>query len=206
MAVAKNKIDWEALEREYRADVMSNVALAKKYSCAESSIRKRAKKYGWTKDLTKKVRERASAKLARVSVRTSNAQEDEKAIEEAAQVTVNVVLGHRQDLKQGRDICRLMLEELQDGTKHRVLIDEIVEQAADEEGWSDKARAAAQRAISLPSRSGVLRDLAQAMHKFQAMERTAFNIDENGQRADPLAELISAISDTSRGIDGYGDS
>lgn len=48
--MGKEQINWLAIEGEYRAGVLSNRALEKKYGVSEAAIRKRAKKEGWTKD------------------------------------------------------------------------------------------------------------------------------------------------------------
>ena len=52
----ENAIDWEAVERDFRIGALTNKELAAKHGVADSNIRARAKKYGWTKDLTETVR------------------------------------------------------------------------------------------------------------------------------------------------------
>ena len=50
MTTAKRKkIDWEAVEIDYCAGELSNCALARKYGCSDTAIRKKAKEKGWVR-------------------------------------------------------------------------------------------------------------------------------------------------------------
>ena len=49
----RKKIDWEGINREYRAGQVSISLIADAYGCSEGTIRKKAKKEGWKRDLTK---------------------------------------------------------------------------------------------------------------------------------------------------------
>lgn len=196
--------DWERIEREYRAGQLSIREIAKKFGPSEGAVRQRAKRYGWSRDLSKKVQDRTKDKLLRSDVRTSSA-DDEQIVEQAAQRGVQVVESHRRDINQGRELCGLLMGELRDGTVNRELLGEIIDEQADEEEWDHRKRAAAQRAISLPARAGVMRDLATAMKTLQGLERTAFNLDDQAPMKDPLDELLDSVMDSSRGIDGYAD-
>lgn len=52
----KPKIDWEAIEREYRAGQLSIREVARKHGVSDTAIRKEAKAKGWKRDLADKVR------------------------------------------------------------------------------------------------------------------------------------------------------
>lgn len=56
--------DWTGIEGDYRAGVLTGRAIARKYGCSESAIRKKAEKNGWVQDPTGTVRERVKANLA----------------------------------------------------------------------------------------------------------------------------------------------
>jgi hypothetical protein len=63
-AAAKSKPkkpDWEAIEKHYRANVISLRAIAAQFGIAESYIRKKAKAEGWERDLVDKVRKPEAA-------------------------------------------------------------------------------------------------------------------------------------------------
>ena len=48
--MSKPTIDWEAVEREYRAGQLSNRMIAEKHGISETAIRKRAKRDGWERE------------------------------------------------------------------------------------------------------------------------------------------------------------
>ena len=197
--------DWDRIEREYRANQLSNRELAKKHGPTEAAIRDRAKRYGWVKDLAKQVHAKTQEKLLRSELRTSNAQDDAQIIEDAAARGAEIIQSHRKDINDGRNMCGLLMRELRSGTEHAPILSEIIGQTADDEDWSDRAKSAAMRAISLPQRAGVMRDLANSMKVLQQLERTAFNLDGKASDRDPLDELLDCVMDSSRGIDGYTD-
>lgn len=202
---AKN-VDWERIERLYAAGQLSVHEIARNHEISEGTIRARAKKLGWTRDLDVQVKLRTKQKLLRETLRKRDAQTDAEIVEEAAAVGVAVVMSHRRDITQARGICGMLMSELRDGTEHRVLLGEIISQQADDDDWPDKAREAASRAISLPARAGIVRDLSNALKTLVTLERKAYSIDENKQtERDTLDEILEAVTDTSRGIDGYGD-
>jgi hypothetical protein len=61
--MAKN-IDWDSIEIHYRAGARALTDIAAEFGTAESSIRKRAKRYGWTRKPEALKRERVNARLA----------------------------------------------------------------------------------------------------------------------------------------------
>lgn len=98
--------DWEAIESAYRAGSLSIRSIAEKYGITEGAIRKKAKKEGWMRDLTGKVKAATKTKLVRTSgtqVRTPRT--DEEIVEEAASEAAAVVLAHRTVLAQWRGIA-----------------------------------------------------------------------------------------------------
>lgn len=110
--------DWEAIERAYRAGLLSLRAIADKYDTNEGTIRSRAKKHGWLRDLTEQVRTATNGKLSRKASRTDVTQhdvrEDAEIVEEAATEAAAVVLAHRADLAQWRSIANKLCDALQD--------------------------------------------------------------------------------------------
>lgn len=200
----RKTFDWDAIEKEYRAGQLSNREIAAKYGPTETAIRKRAKRDGWTRDLRDQVRKATADKLVRAEVRKPDTQDDDRVVDQVSDRAVEIVLSHRKDIREGREMTSLLFEELRDGTANRVLLHELVDQIAESEEWNERARSAAMRAISLPQRAGVLRDLANSMKVLQGLERTAYNIDDKDKPKDPLDELLDAVMDRSRGVDGYG--
>jgi len=109
--------DWEAIERAYRAGSLSLRGIADKYDTNEGTIRSRAKKHGWLRDLTDQVRAATSGKLSRKASRTDVTQldvrEDAQIIEEASTEAASIVIAHRADLSQWRAIANKLRNALQ---------------------------------------------------------------------------------------------
>lgn len=101
--------DWEAIERAYRAGQLSIRAIADQYGSNEGTIRSRAKKHSWQRDLTEQVRAATNDKLSRMASRATVTQrdlrEDAAIIDEAAEAGAAVVLAHRADLNVWRGIA-----------------------------------------------------------------------------------------------------
>ena len=108
--------DWEAIERAYRAGMLSLRAMAEQFGSKESTIRSRASKNGWKMDLTAQVKAATKEKLSRNTSRTTVAQsdvrEDAQIIEEASDVAASIVLSHRTDLAQWRGIANKLRDAL----------------------------------------------------------------------------------------------
>jgi hypothetical protein len=57
----RHKPDWEAIESQYRAGILSLRAVATQFGIAEGAIRKKAKAKGWQRDLDDNVRKAEAA-------------------------------------------------------------------------------------------------------------------------------------------------
>lgn len=174
--MSKPPVDWIAVEDDYRTGQLSNVMLANKHGVSEGAIRKRAKQHGWVKDLTRKVQQAVRAELVRDQVRAPYARESE-IIESAVATGVEVVREHRKDIRTGRSIIQMLFSELIDATNDRAEIEDAIDEecAGDE---NDQRRQKMLKAVALPTRAGVIRDLSTAMKNVILLERQAFNLDE----------------------------
>ena len=187
--------DWDAIYRDYRPGILSNVEIGKAHNVSEGAIRKRAKLKGWKKDLTGAVRERVREKLVRDEVRTPGASDAEIIEEKSDQLTAVLKL-HRKDVGTSQRLVALFQGQLEEAATSRNEIEESI--IDDTEGGEDgkpdiKRRTAMLKAVSLPTHAGVLRDLSLAQKNLIALERQAFNIDDDsgggGSVEDRLAEL-----------------
>lgn len=181
--MARKQVDWEAIEREFRAGQLSVVEIGRQFGVSHTAINKRAKANGWQRDLADKVRRRVAAQLvSEVSPEVSAARETET-IEIAARRGVEVVRQHRSDIQEASRLVRALLSELDEGTTHN---GDIVE-AIGSEDVSHQRRSAMLRAVALPSRAAVIKDLANSAKILIDLERRAFNLDEPQDDAPPTA-------------------
>lgn len=171
---SRKVVDWDAIEREYRAGQLSVVEIGRQFGVSHTAINKRAKKNGWTRDLTEKVRKEVSARLVSEEVSNANTRET---IELAATRGVQLVREHRSDIGGTRNAVTKMIEELHTTLSHTEEIeDDIIEETKDDKDGKRRARMLA--AVALPSRANVASTLAAALKTLIPLERQAFNLDD----------------------------
>lgn len=196
----KRTIDWEAVELDYRAGVKTLRTIAAEHGCAESAIRKRAKRDEWERDLEAKVRQKADELVRKAEVRKAVrttpeyvATEKEK-VEVLANVQANVMLGQRKDVGVTREIFCALQQELLFQVTNIELFDKLGELmfSPDDKGV-DKLNEAYKKAMSLPSRISSFKNMTDSEKVLVGIEREVFNIgsadDEKGKtlpaKADP---------------------
>lgn len=187
-APEKPATDWEAVEREYRAGQLSVAQIGREHGISHPAIFKRAKKHGWTRDLSAKVRQEVTARLVTDEVTAETKADPRKtkeAIEIAAKRGVEVVRQHRSAIDRLRKIADKLANQLDADT------DDIkeIEEAIEEETAGDKngdRRARMMKAVSLSTRAGVAQQLSATLKNLVALERQAFNLDDKSP-SDPDA-------------------
>ena len=102
MSAEKKPTDWESIERQYRAGVLSIREIGKAHDVSDTAIRKKAKTADWQRDLSAKVAEKVRSDLVRSEVRTANPQTEREIVEEAAATVVHVVRSHRTRITRSR--------------------------------------------------------------------------------------------------------
>ena len=180
MAKEKGIYDWEAIEKDVRAGIVSLREISRRHKCPESSIRKKIKVNDWERDLTDQVIKRAQAKLLRKDVRKSNAT-DAEIIEEKSEEVVGVVQSHRKDIACLKTEEQKILKELGDNPK-RLWIGQYQGVIIEKEV-----------AIAVTDRAAALNNLANVQHKRIVLERQAYNIgnDDGGDDEEGIVKKIT---------------
>ena len=109
---AKRKLDWEAIEREYRAGQISVREIAKGHGISDTAIRKAAKAEGWERALAEQVRKAVREKLVRIDSSRDLRANDREVLEGAAARGMEVVQSHRRDIRQLSDIADTLADRL----------------------------------------------------------------------------------------------
>lgn len=185
-------VNWVKVEKAYRAGILPVAQIAKQAGLTPPAIHQRAKRHGWTRDLTAGVRARTAEKLtlAMAEPFTSSSSpraiedrteaDDEETIEQAALTQIAVIREHSGAIRRGLDLTGRLMHELDTTTtKNGELLDMI--DGVDDE----KQRMALQRAVSLPARATVMRDLAHAARVWVGLERQAFRISDDRTKEMP---------------------
>jgi hypothetical protein len=205
-APARHRVDWPAVERDFRTGAFTLRELASKYGCSHVAIGKQARKNSWRQDLSKAVRAATNATVlastaARVEVAKS-AVAVTATVLAAAEVNKNVILGHRADIKEARNLVFALLAELRSSAmtedeKER-LVDLLTGPGAEPEDVS-VARRLVTKALGTAARIGGVKALAEAITKLQIAERKAFGLDASeddrpkGTLADELAAFVGQL-------------
>lgn len=186
----RNAIDWEGIEREYRAGIRSTRDIGAEYGCSHTLIQRRINAEGWEKDLSAKIRAKADAKVAKDAVSkivTMETKATEREIVEAnAELQAKIIREHRTDIIRYRKLCQAMLSQLESETGEPELFNQIGELlAAPDEKGTDKINDAYRKAISLPQRIDGVKKLAETLKTLIGLERQAFGIADNADGDKP---------------------
>jgi len=162
----RKKIDWESIEKEYRAGQLSIREISRKFNCAESGIRNKAKKLNWQRDLTKRVQDEVRNKLMRKDCAEAM-REDDEIVDEASNRAVEVIMLHRKDASNLRE-----------------LLAEVLNSFREHIDGEDKA------SQDYKNIGQFIKDGSLALYKLTEIERKAFNIDDkkppSGAEGDPI--------------------
>lgn len=178
---ASKPIDWERVEADYCAGVKSLREIAAEHGITEGTIRARAKKNDWPRNVAAKVAAKAEKILRndalRSELRTEKAATEREIIEASAQAIVNVKLSHRKSISRQRELVERLLQELESQTGDTDLFGQLGElmRAPDDKGV-DKLNEVYRKVIATPQRIDSLKKLAETLKHLIYLEREAFDI------------------------------
>ena len=113
----KRVIDWESIEREYSVGIKTDREIGREFSVSHVAIGKRAVKYGWTKDLSAKIKAKALDVITKAEVTSQVTKEklvtEKQIIEVNANIQATVILEEREDVKRLTRICEALEKQLE---------------------------------------------------------------------------------------------
>ena len=170
----KRRVDWDAVERDYRTDTLTLRELAAKHGVTHTTISRRAEREGWQKDLTEAVRQATNTRLINETVQqkcTTAHQNATDTVLVAAEVNTRVVMAHCKrlaDLHRLAEDAQAKLEEM-----GCTLVD---------------VREASTFVQAVNGLASITKTLIDA-------ERKAFGLDDEVKKgADTIEELLMAIA------------
>lgn len=216
----KKDADWALIRADFEAG-MSLRTLEAKYGVNYQTINKKAKKYGWTKDLGPKIEKRVKARLQAATVREARKAKllpeqpeypdsrpltEDQIIDANADVTVHIVTGHRDAIGRAKVICLGLFEELgaMNSMDLRELLEEaILEDTKDADTGIGTAKKGAQMrrstmlaAVSLSSRAAIMDRLGGSLKTVVRLEREAYNINVDTSADDDVTAALRALNNT----------
>lgn len=148
--MASIKHDWEKIELDYRAGLLTLREMADKHGLSNVSIHKRAKKHGWVRDLSAKIKAKADELVSRQEasklVSAERLANERELIDSSAQAIFSVKMSHRVKAKRHLDL-------------HEKLMEELESSSAD-----------------LPSRVDISKKMSDTLKTLITLEREAFDI------------------------------
>ena len=207
---AKKKVDYDLIEPGWRAGIKSPAQLAAEYTEATGqpvsrvAIIKHFEKRNVPRDLGAKIQAKAESLVAAAAVTgqvTAETRATETAIvEKNGRDVALVALGHRRDIKRGRELVISMLDELesQSSAETREAFRRLGEiMAAPDEYGRDKLNDAYMAAVSLPERIKGVKALTEALKNVVALEREAWGLNANvkpSDAANPVAAFLAGLT------------
>ena len=185
----RSDIDWEKIQKLYLAGHMTLQEMSDECGVVISAITRKAKKNGWTRNLSVAIRESAKAKIAAIDVcalieqsATESADKSAKTIKQAIDEASNIVAGVRLKHRDGLNDSRQYSSSLKSSLSSQLAL-----------GVSD-----ANELLKLAQISKLISDVEI---KIQEREDKIYNIsDDDGASSDDetkeiIVQLVSANGD-----------
>jgi hypothetical protein len=201
-----HKNDWEAIERDYRAGLLSLREMSSAHGVSHVTIKKRADREGWTRSLQPKIMARTEEIMARAEeiveqgatkeIAVALARDESEAahcelmardddlIEANSRRIAAVRMGHRKQITRMAGLSMTLLGELETQTIELASLEKLGElmRNPDETGM-DRLNDIYKRVISTPGRIDSMKKLSDTMKTVVSMEREAYSM--NAQPVDP---------------------
>ena len=198
MSARPKNVDWSAIERDYRSGVLSLRELSKRHGINHVSIKKRADKEGWGRDLAAKIQAKAEDIVNKWSIAyIANAPavgNDRQAIEANGNLVANVRLTHRRDIKRLLTLSASLLSELELQCIDPALLARFGElMRSPNEFGADRLNDLYAKIISTPVRVETTKKLAETLRLAIGLEREAWGIDKDKGDEKPTSALASLL-------------
>jgi len=175
------KIDWERIEIEYRAGLLSVREIAKSHGITHGAINKRCKRDGWVKDLQAKIKAKADELVSKREVSALVSKEvatsERILIESNASVIADIRMAHRTDIKRARLLAMELMMELESQTINAQLFEEFGELMRKEnKDGIDRMNDLYHKIISGAGRIDGMKKLSDTIKNLIGLEREAYGL------------------------------
>lgn len=159
----RKSYDWEAIEKDYRAGILSIREIARRHGCHEATIRGRGRRYGWHRDLTEEIRTRTRTRVSRKAPEEVKLTEEE-AIEEAVEQQVAVIRRHQGEFIEQWE----QIHSLQVNVKNGIEVIMV----------KDGKEKVVRLELTIQQKATVLNAVSNASARLVPLERQAYNIQD----------------------------
>lgn len=185
----KKVVDWELIEKLYRAGVMTVRQIGEQQDISHPAILKRAKKDGWTRDRAKAVQDKAKELVTKAvvtaSVTAATKLTDQVVENVMAQKVADIDLADRSDLQDGIDAIRVMGRELAELSRPEFrerleALGEFMDESYTKDNGAevkDKFNELYRYIVSLSGRIKMVKDLSSAVNVYIPLRRKVVGLD-----------------------------
>lgn len=181
---SKTAPDWERIEVDYRAGLLSVREIAKRQGTSHVLIAKRAKREGWERDLSAKIRAKADGLVAKQTAKKdAEPTGDEKAltaavIKENSEQLASVMITQRRSVTRAHALCMRLFDELEATTTEPELFSHLSEFLREEGGEAAAKRSAAyEKVMTLTSRIDNVKKLGETLKNLVTLERDIYGLN-----------------------------
>jgi hypothetical protein len=194
----KKQINWSQIANDYRAGIKTLRQIAEENDISNVAILKRAKRDDWTRDLSARIQAKADAKVSKALVSSEVSKEraaNEREIVEAnAELQYKVRISHRKDIQRVKALLLLQLGEAELQTVDIALFKQLGElMASPDDNGIDKLNELYKKALSLPSRVTVVKQVTETLATLIKLEREAFGIDKEEKASGGYESLLKEL-------------
>lgn len=206
---AKKSIDWELIEREYRAGIKTLRQMAEEHGVSHVTIAQRAKRYSWERDLQEKIQQAAKNKTTRAEATKRTNKElktDAQVVEAYADVVAHVDQIQREDVGLAINNTRSQLHELvalgdPEFRERLEWLGEIMDESGPGPNGAyknDKVNELYRYIISLAGRVKMAKELAATHGVYIPLQRKIFGLDQEKQTTSDVDLLLKRINEESQ--------
>ena len=201
----RSNVDWDSVEREYRAGIRSLADIGAEYDVSAPGILKKARKEGWDRDLSAKIQAKVEAKvnaaLVNKAVNADDLINERQIIEANAQTIADKVLSQQKAVKKSVAFAESLLDE---AIKVGVATDDLDKlgelMAAPDENGRDKLNELYKKIISMPGRVDAGKKIIEMLKIAVELERKVLRIKDE---QDPAATVVMKADPTLSPADAY---
>jgi hypothetical protein len=202
----KPVIDWERIEKDYRAGILSVREIAASHGITHGAINKRAKRDSWERDLAARIQAKADQLVSKQAVSSKVSADtkitDNLIIETNARVVADVRITHRTDINRYRNLAIALLDELEQQTGNLGDLSDLgVLLRSENDKGVDKLNDIYQAVISTPSRVDSVKKLAEVLRILIGLEREAYGMNAVAKENE-MTELAAKIEEARKRANG----
>lgn len=204
---AKKQVDWELVEKDYRAGIKTLRQIAEERGVSHTAIQKKAKQFGWVRDLSEKIQQKAKDKVAKLEVAKTVSKEkqlsDAETVEAYSDIVAHVDQIQREDVKLAIDTSRSQLQELAllgdpEFRERLEWLGEIMDESGVQANGAyknDKTNELYRYIISLAGRVKMAKDIAGSHGVYIPLQRKIFGLDQEKQSTSEIDMLLKRINE-----------